>query len=664
MQIFSSYVEPLTAWLQIHPYWALVITGIISFAESLALIGSIVPGSITMTAIGILAGSGIMRLDLTLIAAIIGAVGGDSLSYLLGYVYRDHLENWWLFKKYPHWLVYGKAYFERHGGKSVLIGRFVGPLRSIIPVIAGMLHMEHWRFLAANILSAIGWSLLYVMPGFLIGTASNELSPESATQLFVFVFILLGIIWLFTVGVKWLLIRLQGIMHPYLHKKWTGWRAHSVIGPTLCFFTPIESNHSKTAGLVLACLISFVSLIVLTLCLKFSSLHTLIDQPTFLFLQSLRTHAFDILLIMVQQFISPLSLTILGTSVFCITLYKNDWRSARYWLSLNICTALSILLLQFLIPIAPPETLNQSIPSSYPSILLTFATAQLSALLLYFNKNVRDGMTRFLNMLLSSILLLTSISLLYLGDNWLSDVVAAILAGLSISMIHWLFYRRLPFMLYSSQFVKILATILLVSMGISLTKNYKSSFKEHQIYLAQYVLTEKVWWDQDIPLLPVYRVNRVGRPASIFNLQYAGSLTNFENVLLAQGWQKKNETFFSSFIKRINGQHNAQDSPLLAELYLNRKPSLILSYTSLNPKQTTILRIWRSNFHLQHYDGPIWVGSIRMMNSKNQLISNYDPILKTLSMALPGFSSKIVRLNMNKKNNKKTLLLLIRENQL
>src|SRR5262245_55948100 len=142
MHLFTDYIEPLTIWLYAHPRWALLITFLVALTESLAIIGSIIPGSVTMTAIGILAGAGVMRIDLTFLAAILGAIAGDSSSYLLGYAFRDQLITIWPFSRYPNWLLYGKEYFARHGGKSILVGRFIGPLRSIIPLIAGMMHMS------------------------------------------------------------------------------------------------------------------------------------------------------------------------------------------------------------------------------------------------------------------------------------------------------------------------------------------------------------------------------------------------------------------------------------------------------------------------------------------------------------------------------------------
>lgn len=252
MNLFVDYVQPLTVWLQQNPHWSLFITFLISLTESLAIVGSIVPGSVTMTAIGILAGSGIMRIDLTLLAAILGAVAGDSLSYLLGYYYSDRLTEIWPFSKYPRWIQYGKDFFETHGGKSVLIGRFVGPLRSIIPVIAGILHMKQWRFFVANLLSAIGWSLLYVMPGVAIGAASHELSTESATRLFILILILLAGLWFISLFIKRIIGLLSSILKLHLHTFWLKLKNNSIFVYVHQKITPHgETNHYHTAAFVL-----------------------------------------------------------------------------------------------------------------------------------------------------------------------------------------------------------------------------------------------------------------------------------------------------------------------------------------------------------------------------------------------------------------------------
>ncbi len=205
----NAHWHALTVFLTTHPHHALWCTFLIALAESLAIIGSLVPGSVTMTAIGILAGSGVMRIDLTYLAATLGAIAGDTTSYALGAIFSERLAQMWPFTRYPQWLQYGKDYFARHGGNSVLIGRFFGPLRSIIPLIAGMLHMSRMHFLIANIISGIGWAILYVTPGVLIGAASTELSKDQATQLFGLILIALTLLWLLSLATKWFFKRMM-----------------------------------------------------------------------------------------------------------------------------------------------------------------------------------------------------------------------------------------------------------------------------------------------------------------------------------------------------------------------------------------------------------------------------------------------------------------------
>ncbi|OYV55634.1 MAG: hypothetical protein B7X00_00590 [Legionella sp. 21-45-4] len=195
-------VTPFIGWVKAHPFASLGLTFIISFAESLAVIGSLVPGSVMMTLVGMLAGAGAMRIDLTLICATLGAIAGDGGSYLIGFTFSERLNSMWPFKRYPKWLNYGEDYFKRHGGKSIFLGRFIGPLRSIIPVIAGMMRMNTRQFFISNSLSAIAWSIVYVGPGILIGTASADYAKDNTAEIILFTFSLLSLIWLISLIIR------------------------------------------------------------------------------------------------------------------------------------------------------------------------------------------------------------------------------------------------------------------------------------------------------------------------------------------------------------------------------------------------------------------------------------------------------------------------------
>src|SRR5882724_7926657 len=97
----SDIVSPLLEWLNANPELAGLVTFIISASESVAIIGTIVPGSITMTAIGALAGAGVIPLWSTIVYAILGAIVGDGISYWIGRSFKDRLHHVWPFHKRP-----------------------------------------------------------------------------------------------------------------------------------------------------------------------------------------------------------------------------------------------------------------------------------------------------------------------------------------------------------------------------------------------------------------------------------------------------------------------------------------------------------------------------------------------------------------------------------
>lgn len=137
--------------------------------ESLALVGLLVPGVVLITAAASMAGHQMVALPWLIGAAFAGAVLGDGLSYFLGYRHRDTVVTRWPLSLHPEWLGRGARFFERYGIYSVFIGRFVGPVRPIIPLIAGMMHMPARTFLLANVISAALWAPAYVLPGYLLG---------------------------------------------------------------------------------------------------------------------------------------------------------------------------------------------------------------------------------------------------------------------------------------------------------------------------------------------------------------------------------------------------------------------------------------------------------------------------------------------------------------
>lgn len=146
----------------------LIIAGI-ALLESLALVGVLVPGVLLITAAASMAGHQELALPATLMAAFVGAVIGDSASFMIGYTQRERVTRCWPFSRHPEFMARGARFFQRYGVLSVFLGRFVGPVRPMVPLIAGMLRMPKPTFIWANLSSAALWAPAYVLPGYLLG---------------------------------------------------------------------------------------------------------------------------------------------------------------------------------------------------------------------------------------------------------------------------------------------------------------------------------------------------------------------------------------------------------------------------------------------------------------------------------------------------------------
>lgn len=175
----SLLTGDLLNWLGSHTRWLGLAIFLIALAESLAIAGLLIPGVLLLFAASALAGGGDLGLLATLSWAFAGAVCGDLLSFALGRWFHQDIRRMRLFARHLHWLDRGESFFRRYGTYSIVLGRFIGPIRPIIPLVAGMFDMPFWRFVLVNILSALAWAPVYVLPGYVAGNATRWPVPES-----------------------------------------------------------------------------------------------------------------------------------------------------------------------------------------------------------------------------------------------------------------------------------------------------------------------------------------------------------------------------------------------------------------------------------------------------------------------------------------------------
>jgi len=195
----EDLVQPLLDFIRAHQSWAIVVIFITGFGESIAFLNLMFPGTGVLIAAGTLMESGTLPYLPVLVGAVLGAVLGDAVSYWIGRRFGSSIARLWPFSRNPRLLPSGIQFFERHGGKSIFIGRFFGPIRAVIPLAAGILQMPCGRFWVANIASALVWAPTLLLVGDVVGDAGNRLIGPANTVILVFggliLFGIAGAIW-------------------------------------------------------------------------------------------------------------------------------------------------------------------------------------------------------------------------------------------------------------------------------------------------------------------------------------------------------------------------------------------------------------------------------------------------------------------------------------
>ncbi len=174
-------------------YTYLLIFGI-AFLETFLLVGFFFPGSVALIAIGGLIASGSLELWPTLFWAFLGAVAGDNISFWIGVYFKEPLHRSRLYARHKEAFSKGEEFFHKYGTYSVVLGRFVGPIRAVIPTIAGSLDMSGKVFFIVNVLSALVWAPAYILPGYIMGDLYSRLDKYLEIEIGSLLTIITGII--------------------------------------------------------------------------------------------------------------------------------------------------------------------------------------------------------------------------------------------------------------------------------------------------------------------------------------------------------------------------------------------------------------------------------------------------------------------------------------
>jgi membrane protein DedA with SNARE-associated domain len=161
----EAYAEQIVDFVRVNQVWAAPVVFLLAFGESLAFISLLLPAWAALLAIGSLIMAGGLDFWSIWVAAAIGAALGDWLSYWIGRKLERTVQHIWPLSRHPELIPKGEAFVKKWGAFGIFIGRFFGPLRASVPLVAGIFEMPFWRFQIANFTSAFVWAAMLLTLG-------------------------------------------------------------------------------------------------------------------------------------------------------------------------------------------------------------------------------------------------------------------------------------------------------------------------------------------------------------------------------------------------------------------------------------------------------------------------------------------------------------------
>ena len=609
----AALIETISHWIAANPGLAGWLVFAIALGESLAVVGLFVPGVVLMFVVGALVGGGMMELWPTLGWAAAGAVAGDGISYWLGRYYHQRLRLVWPFSRYPALIDKGEEFFQRHGGKGVLFGRFVGPVRPIIPVVAGMMDMPAWRFSLINVLSALLWAPAYILPGVIFSSSlsmATEVAGRLAVVMLLLFTVLLVTVWL----MRWVFWLLQPRANPVISLILAWSRRHPLVGGVAEAL--LNPEHPEARGLAILSVVLFVTVfisVLLIAAIQESQLLGNLDLLIFNALQELRTPWADQVMVFVTWFgdAYAIGLLLLVTAVWLG--WKRNWRAVSHMLVAVICAEIMVLVLKAVTAIERPVAIYQGVNTfSFPSGH-TAMSAVVYGMLAIIVAGMLPLARRWLAYGLAGVLaVLVGFSRLYLGVHWFSDVLGGFVLGVAWASLVGIAYRRHPPPVQratAGRFCAVIAGALLVT-GLWGAVQVGQEVERYAPVRTVQQLNVDEWWEKAWADLPAWRADFRSLHNHPLTVQWEGSIGELRDRLVEVGWYVPPSLDATHALRLLASQTDAEKLPVLPQVNDGRHEALRLVHTTGQADLLLVLRLWPTDIVLVPDDIPLWQGNV------------------------------------------------------
>ena len=169
LDVFLHLDVHLQAVIGAYGVWTYVILFMVIFLETGIVVTPFLPGDSLLFAAGTFAASGSLEVGWLFLLLFVAAVLGDTVNYRIGYsigprAFQEHSR----FFKQEH-LERTHRFYERHGGKTIVLARFMPIIRTFAPFVAGIGRMSYGRFVFYNVFGGLAWTALFIFGGYYFG---------------------------------------------------------------------------------------------------------------------------------------------------------------------------------------------------------------------------------------------------------------------------------------------------------------------------------------------------------------------------------------------------------------------------------------------------------------------------------------------------------------
>lgn len=607
-----EHAQDLLAWVGAHPGQALVLLFLVSMLDALFIIGAFVPAAVLLFAVGALVALGSLELWPTALIAAAGALSGDAVSFALGRRYGEHLfQSRWL-QRYPVLVAGGRRFFLRHGGKGVMLARFLGPVRSITPAFAGASRMSWWLFLLADFVAALVWALVFMVPGVLFG-ASLGLAAEVATRLagllVLSIMLLIFGIWAARAAIGLFNIHAEKWVRELL--EWS--RRHRRLGR----FGPRLADPAQPetpALLTVAALLLGAGTIWL---LAFAGvgwrsypgpLDALVHQT----LSDLATPWGNA----AAHFIARLGeWPVYGSTavaVFAVLLWRRRLRAAAHWVA-ALLFGVVVTALLWLAPLLPPPPSFFAHGGPAPARDLVLATIVYGSAATLF-ATLRPLRVRLIAYsTATALVLLIALARLVLSQEWVSLTAFAVTLGLLWVAALTLGYRQHgPERLFAGSFALPVLAIFAVAAGTSWGMDRATTRAAAATPpILPHTIPVGVWWEDGWRELPASRIDVRGRSGRQFDLQWAAVEARVASELLAAGWQPLPPLRLTDTLRWLTQSTTIDQLPVLPQVHAGSHARLTLR-RPIDGQRQYLIRLWDSGTRVLAGEQtvPVWLGTV------------------------------------------------------